>query len=325
VITVRAAWYERTGSARQVLRVGEIDRPQPGPGQVRVRLARSGINPTDVKSRSGSVPRPIEEFQIPHHDGVGTIDAVGDGADPIRVGQRVWVWFAATSRFGTAAQWTVIPDRQAVGLPEEVSDDLAASLGIPAMTAHRCLYADGPLDGATVLVAGGAGAVGHFAIQLACWGNARVITTVGTAEKAELARAAGAEHVVNYHDADAIDQIRAVAPSLDRIIEVALTANLAMDVSLAGPATTIVSYAAAAPDPILPVRDCMTANLTLRFVLLYTVPTPALRFAAATITSALADGALTALPTQHFPLDDIADAHEAVESGATGKVVLDLP
>lgn len=308
-----------------MLRVVELDRPEPGPGQVRVRVAVSGINPTDVKSRDGSSPRPIEGFQIPHHDGVGTIDAVGDGVSPDRVGQRVWVWFAATGRFGTAAQWSVVPVGQAVVLPDGVSDDLAASLGIPAMTAHRCLFADGPLDGGAVLIAGGAGAVGHFAIQLARRDGAGVLATVSSEEKAELARAAGAETVVNYHDVDAADQIRTAAPQLDRIVEVALAANLEMDVSLAGPATTVVSYAAGSTDPTLPVRDCMTANVTLRFVLVYNVPTPALHQAAGAITGTLTDGSLTTLPTRHFPLDEIAAAHEAVESGVTRKVVIDLP
>ena len=324
---MKAAFYEHTGPARAVLQVAELDRPEPGPGQVRVRVAVSGINPTDVKARDGSVPRPIEGFQIPHHDGVGTIDAVGDGVKASRIGQRVWVWFAAAgSRFGTAAQWTIVPEQQAVALPDGVSDDLAASLGVPAMTAHRCLFADGPLDTTmTVLVSGGAGAVGHFAIQLARRAGAWVISTVSGEEKAKLACAAGAQEVVNYHNTGAAEQIRAATPRLDRIIEVALAANLAMDVALAGPDTTIVCYAAGPTDPTLPVRACMSANLTLRFVLLYGVPRPALLRATADLTAALADGALTALPTRHFPLAEIASAHEAVESGFTGKVVLDLP
>ena len=322
---MKAACYEQTGPAREVLRVVELDRPEPGPGQVRVRVAVSGINPTDVASRAGTTPRTIEGFQIPHHDGVGTIDAVGDGVSPDRVGQRVWVWFAATGRFGTAAKWSVVPEQQAVVLPDGISDDLAASLGIPAMTAHRCLFADGPLDGGAVLIAGGAGAVGHFAIQLARRDGARVVATVSSEEKARLARAAGAETVVNYRDADAAEQIRAVAPQLDRIVEVALAANLEMDLSLAGPATTVVSYAAGSTDPTLPVRDCMTANVTLRFVLVYNVPVPALQQAAGAITGALTDGVLTTLPSRRFPLDEIAAAHEAVESGVTGKVVIDLP
>ena len=186
---MRAALYDRYGAGSEVLRVEEIERPEPGPGEVRVKIEYSGVNPTDWKSRSGATPRPIDGFQIPHHDGAGVIDAVGDGVDPGRIGQRVWTYMAAAGRkWGTAAQWTVVPARQAVPLPDGVSAELGASLGVPAMTAHRCLTADGPVDGKTVLVAGGAGAVGHFAIELAKFFGARVITTVSGPEKAELAR-----------------------------------------------------------------------------------------------------------------------------------------
>jgi NADPH2:quinone reductase len=249
------------------------------------------------------------------------IDAVGEGVDPARVGQRVWLWLAAAGRrWGTAAEWTVVPGRQAVPLPDGVSMELGASLGVPAMTAHRCLFADGPVSGKTVLVAGGAGAVGHFAIQLARWAGARVITTVSGPEKAELARQAGAEHVVNYRDPDAVDQIKAIAERVDRVIEVALGANLVLDLALAGPGTVIVTYAAEPADPVLPVRACMTANVVLRFILLYGVPAAALDQAVEGVCAALADGALTELPSQRFPLPDIVAAHEAAEAGPVGKV-----
>ena len=210
---MRAALYDRYGPAGDVLKVEEIEPPEPGPGEVRVRIAVSGINPTDWKSRAGATPRPIDGFQIPHHDGAGVIDEVGEGVDPGRRGERVWLWLAAAGRrWGTAAQWTVVPQRQAVRLPDGISPELGASLGVPAMTAHYCLFADGPLDGKTVLVAGGAGAVGHFAIELAKHAGAKVITTVSGPQKAELAARAGADYVVNYTDADAAAQIRALAP-----------------------------------------------------------------------------------------------------------------
>jgi NADPH:quinone reductase len=319
---MRAALYDSHGPARDVLKVTEVDRPEPGPGEVRVRIEASGVNPTDWKSRSGATARPMTEFQIPHHDGAGVIDAVGAGVDPSRVGQRVWVWLAAAGRpWGTAAEWSVVPDDQAVALPDGVSAELGASLGVPAITAHRCLFADGPLDGRSVLVAGGAGAVGHFAIELAKQAGARVVTTVSGPAKAELAGRAGADLVVNYHDSDALDQIRPFAP-LDRIVEVALGANLQLDLAVSGPPTYIVAYAAEAQDPVLPVRACMTANVTLRFVLLYGVPRAAVHQAAADITLALADGALTELPVTKFPLEEIAAAHEAVEAGAVGKVLV---
>jgi NADPH2:quinone reductase len=320
---VKAALYDRYGPAADVLRVQEVERPEPGPGEVRVKVAVSAVNPTDYKSRGGSTPRPIDGFQIPHHDGAGVIDATGEGVDPARVGQRVWLWFAAFGRrWGTAAEWTVVPERQAVALPEGVSMELGASLGVPAMTAHRCLFADGPVTGKTVLVAGGAGAVGHFAIQLARRAGARVIATVSGPQKAELARQAGADQVVNYRDADAADQIKAVAQRVDRVVEVALGANLGLDLALAGPGTVIVTYAAQASDPVLPVRACMTANVVLRFILLYGVPAAALDHAVADISAALAEGVLTELPEHRFPLSEIVAAHEAAEAGPTGKLLV---
>jgi NADPH2:quinone reductase len=319
---MRAVLYDSHGPAGEVLRVAEIDRPEPGPGEVRVQIEASGVNPTDWKSRSGMTPRAMDGFQVPHHDGAGVIDAVGPGVDPGRVGERVWLWLAAAGRpWGTAAEYSVVPAEQAVKLPEGASAELGASLGVPAMTAHRCLFADGPVKDATVLVAGGAGAVGHYAIELAKHAGARVVTTVSGPAKAELARQAGADLVVNYRDPGAAAEIAAFAP-VDRIVELALGANLQLDLAVSGPQTHIVDYAAEAEDPVLPVRPCMTANITLRFVLLYGVPRPALLQAAADVSRALADGALTELPVTRFALDQAAAAHDAVEAGAVGKVIV---
>jgi NADPH:quinone reductase len=322
---MRAALYDHYGAAREVLRVEDVERPEPGPGQVRVRVELSGVNPTDWKSRSGATPRPIDGFQIPHHDGAGVIDAVGEGVDPGRVGERVWLWMAAAgSRWGTAAQWTVVPAQAAVKLPEGASAELGASLGVPAMTAHRCLFADGPVDGKTVLVAGGAGAVGHFAIELAKYAGARVISTVSGPQKAELAAKAGADLVVNYREPGAADEIRsfAGAAGVDRVVEVALGANLQLDLAVVRLDARIVCYAAEPADPVLPVRACMNANVVLRFVLLYGVPPEATGQAAKDISAALATGALTELPVTKFPLDEITAAQEAVEGGAVGKVLV---
>ena len=326
---MKAARYDRYGPAREVLRVEDVERPEPGPGEVRVRVEFSGVNPTDWKSRSGATPRPIDGFQIPHHDGAGVIDAVGAGVDPGRAGQRVWLWMAAAGRrWGTAAEWAVVPVYAAVPLPDGVSAELGASLGVPALTAHRCLFADGPIDGQTVLVAGGAGAVGHFAIELAKRAGARVASTVSGPQKAELAAKAGADLVVNYREPDAADQIMsfAGAAGVDRVVEVALGANLQLDLAVvARPDARIVCYAADGDDPVLPVRACMNANVELRFVLLYGVPAEALIQAAGDITDALADGALTELPVSRFPLDEIAAAQDAVEHRALGKVLVVVP
>ena len=323
---MKAALYEKHGSAADVLTVADVDRPEPGPGEVRVRMRLSAVNPTDWKSRAGLTPRPVDGFQVPQHDGAGVIDAVGDGVDPGRVGQRVWTWLAASgNKWGTAAQWCVLPSRRAVPLPENASDELGACLGVPALTAHRCLFADGPVQGKNVLVAGGAGAVGHFAIELAKFRGARVVTTVSSPQKAELARQAGADQVVNYRDSDATEQLRAFAPEMDRIVELALGANLELDLAVSGLRTHIVDYAAEQQDPVLPVRRCMNASLTIRFMLLYSVPDEIQDEAAADITAALTAGALTALPITRFALDQIAAAQEAVEHGAVGKVVLEIP
>ncbi len=321
---MRAAVYDRPGPAAEVLRVAEVDCPEPGPGEVRVRVHASGVNPTDDKTRSGATGRPIDGFQIPHHDGAGVIDAVGPGVPEHRVGQRVWVFLAAFGwRWGTAAEWTVVPERQAVPLPEAASFELGASLGVPAVTAYHSLFADGPVRDAVVLVAGGAGAVGHFAVNLAVWGGAaQVIATASGPAKAQLAREAGAGHVVNYTDRDAAEQIKSVAGPADRIVEVALGANLGLDLAVSRPGTVVTSYAAHPQDPVLPVRACMTANIVLRFMLLYTVPAAELDEAVNGIRAALEAGALTELPVHRYSLDDIVAAHEAVEKGVTGKVLV---
>jgi NADPH:quinone reductase len=320
---MKAALYRNSGPAAEVLRVEDIERPEPGPGEVLVRVRASGINPTDYKTRRGTTARPIDGFQVPHQDGAGVIEAVGAGVDPARAGERVWIWFAAHGRrWGTAAEWSVVPERQAVPLPDGASFELGASLGVPAMTAHYCLFADGPIAGKTVLVAGGAGAVGHFAIELTKRSGARVIATVSSAEKAALAEKAGADLVVNYRSADAAERIRAYAPVVDRVVEVALGANLELDLAVAHPGTVVMTYAAEAENPVLPVRACMNAVATLKFMLLYNVPVTALEQAATDITAALNAGDLTALPVHKFALDDIVAAHEAAEGGITGKVVV---
>jgi NADPH:quinone reductase len=322
---MRAALYDHYGPASEVLRVDDVERPEPGPGQVRVRIEASGINPTDWKSRSGATARPIAGFQIPHHDGAGVIDAVGAGVDTGRKGQRVWIMMAAAgSPWGTAAEWSVVPQEQALPLPDNASIELGASLGVPAVTAHRCLFADGPIEGKTVLVAGGAGAVGHFAVELAKRAGARVITTVSGPEKAELAAKAGADLVVNYREPGGEDEIRAFTADagVDHVVEVALGANLKLDLAVIANGARIACYAAEPVDPALPVRACMNANVVFRFVLLYTVPPEALALAARDVTAAVAAGALTELPVTRFGLDETAAAQDAVEAGALGKVLV---
>lgn len=322
-----AAIY-RTGGDSGALEVTEVDTPEPGPGEVRVAVAISAVNPTDWKSlRAADVP--ASGFAVPNQDGAGIIDAVGPGVPDGRVGQRVWLLLAARDRqWGTAAQYSIVPAQQAVPLPEGASFELGASLGVPALTAWHCLNCDGPVRDLTVLVSGGAGAVGNMAIQLARWaGAAHVIATVSGPEKAETARSAGAQTVVNYHDVDAAQQIRAAAPDgVDRIVEVALEANLELDLAVLAPHAIIITYAAAADtDVTLAVRRLMADNITLRFMLLYTVRPAQLQAAIAAVSQAVAEGVLHTLALHRFPLDQIGAAHDAVKSGVVGKVLVDVP
>jgi NADPH:quinone reductase len=323
---MRAIAYESLGPS-DVLQLVDVGTPEPGPGEVRVRVYVSAVNPTDWKQRSGStVSRMPFPRMVPNQDGAGVIDAVGPGVDSRRVGERVWLWMAMTPHgLGTAQEYVCLPERHVVRLADEVSFDLGASLGVPAVTAAVALFGDGRLSGKNVLVAGGAGAVGHFAIQLAIRDGARVITTVSSAAKAELAHAAGADVVVNYRDKDAAGAIREAAPDgIDRIVEVALAQNLPLDLDVIKPGGTIVTYAAAGEEPRIPVRRLMTANLSLKFLLLYNAGDEALDAAIREVSSALVDGALTELPGQRFPLEETAAAHDAVEGGAVGKVLIDV-
>jgi len=278
---------------------------------------------------------------VPHQDGAGTIDAVGDGVERLRVGQRVWLWEAAWHRAdGTAQQSVVLPERQVRPLPDSASFDLGASLGIPALTAHRCLtVADGgphrlhpgALSGRTVLLAGGAGAVGHAAIQLVRWAGGTAVTTVSSAAKAELARLAGAHHVVNYREADTVAAIRAIAPDgVDIVVEVAPGANAALDAAVAAPNAVVAIYANnGGAEVTLRIRDNMTPNVRYQFVLVYTVPPVAKDAAVEDVSAAVADGALpvgadAGLPIHRFPLERTADGQAAVEAGVVGKVLVDV-
>lgn len=263
---------------------------------------------------------------MPNQDGAGEVAAVGDGVDPARVGERVWLWEAQWQRpQGTAAQWIALPSRQAVALPPGVSLELGAGLGIPAITAHRCLFADGPLSGAQILVHGGAGAVGHAAIELGTWHGARVATTVSSEQKAELARAAGAELVINYRSEPVADRVREWAPDgVARIVEVNLSANVSLDTEVLANGGVVSLYTT--PDrPVELSRSLMVLNAQVSFVLVYTIPPEAKLAAVADISQALRDGALTALPTHRFDLQRMAAAHDAVEQGVVGKVLVELP
>lgn len=322
-----AAVYEQAGPDAR-LEIRELAVPDPGPGEVRVKVAVSGVNPTDWKSRKRAGAPMVGAFQVPNQDGAGTIDAVGAGVSADRIGERVWLLMAAKDNvWGTAAEFCVVPAERAVPLADGASWELGASLGVPALTAAYCLNANGPAGGRTILVSGGAGAVGHATIELARFeGAEQVIATVSGEQKAQLARAAGAHTVVNYRDADAVEQIRTAAPGgVETFVEVALDQNLELDLAVAAPHAAIVCYAAG-EDTVaeVPVRQLMTLNVALRFMLLYGVSGEDLADAIERTQRAVAAGALTTLPLVRFSLEQAAQAHDAVEQGAVGKVLIDL-
>ncbi|RKN48465.1 NADPH:quinone reductase [Micromonospora endolithica] len=332
---MKAIVYERTGDA-SVLQLVDRPVPEPGPGEVLVRMAVSGVNPTDWKGRR-QWPLPAG-WQIPGQDGAGVVEAVGAGVDAQLIGERVWIWEAAWQRpWGTAAEYTVVPVRQAVRLGD-ASFDLGASLGIPFLTAHRCLTAGeympeklhaGALGDHTVLVQGGAGAVGNAAIQLARWADACVIATVSSAEKAQLAAAAGADFVINYREQDVVEEVRKIAPDgVHTIVEVAATQNAAADAQLLRHGGAACVYADDGGDTVtLPIRPLMTHNARWQFVLVYTEPKAAKAQALADVAAAVAQGAVrvgedAGLPLHRYPLARTVAAHEAVENGAVGKVLI---
>ena len=322
---MRAAYYDSQGAAAEVLRIGELPEPEAGPGEVRVRLRYSGINPGDTKKRTGyfSSVMPYPRV-IPHSDGSGTIDRVGAGVDPGRVGQRVWVYNAQSYRpFGTAAEYTSVPASSAAPLPDEVDDLLGACLGIPGITAHRAVFADGPVRGRVVLVHGVLGAVGSFAAQLARWGGATVIGTVRRA--GDVAELTGpiADRTVALDDPGAAAAIRAYAGGgVDRIIEVAFSDNVDLDARVAANGAVIAAYATRDPRPQLDFWPMLMDNLTIRLFGSDDFPTEAKQQAAADLTTAAHDGALTARIAEPMLLEEIAAAHDRVDADNRRRVVL---
>ncbi|WP_457950165.1 NADPH:quinone reductase [Pseudarthrobacter sp. alpha12b] len=337
---MKAIVYEETGPS-SVLKLQDKPLTEPRPGEVRVRLVVSGVNPTDWKSRSGAGSRKLESPKVPNQDGAGVIDQVGSGVTGFKVGDRVWLWDVAWGgNEGTAQEYVVVPAHKAVALPRAESFDTGASLGIPALTAHRALAAseDGParlspgaLAGRTVLVTGGAGAVGHAAIQLARWAGAAVITTVSGDRKAELARRAGAGTVINYRTDDVVRAIQEVAADgVDIIVDVNAPANIETDLEVLRPGGTISIYAANPGESLtVPIRESMTKNVRYQFILTYTVTDQQKQHAVAAVAEALAAGALRVgedhgLPLTRFPLEQTPAAHDAVEQETVGKVIIDV-
>jgi NADPH2:quinone reductase len=325
---MRAAWYDRQGPAAEVLQVGEIPAPRPGPGEVRVRVRFSGINPGDTKKRADrfGLGMPFARI-VPHSDGAGVIDEVGEGVDAGRIGRRVWVHGAQSYRpSGTAAQLTVVPDGQAVALPEEVSDEVGACLGIPGITAHRAVFGDGPVAGRTVLVHGVLGGVGSLAAQLARWGGAEVVATVRRGGDVAAVDPAVTRRVVALDARDPAGEIRRHAPAgVDRIIEVAFSENVDLDAAVVAGDAVIAAYGTREDRPSLPFRPLLWANVTIRLLGSDDFPAAAKREAAIALTTAAREGALSIPIGDPLPLDRIADAHDRVDAGARERVLISLP
>ncbi|HEY1545140.1 MAG TPA: NADPH:quinone reductase [Xanthobacteraceae bacterium] len=326
---MRAAYYEANGAAAAVLRLGDLPTPEPGPGEVRVKLAASGVNPSDVKSREGRTRKIAFPRVVPHSDGAGTIDKVGSGVAPARVGERVWTWNAQWKRaFGTAAEYVVLPAALAVRLPGHIGFAEGACLGIPAMTAYHAI-ATAEVDSATtVLIAGGAGGVGHYAIQFAKARGAVVIATVSSDAKARLARAAGADHVIDYKREDVGAAIMDLTDreGVDAVIEMDLAANAKLYSGVLRPRGQVVVYGTGAPEAPVPAQFLLVNANTIKWIFVYELTAAERAAAVGAITELMEAKRLTHNVALSLPLGEIVRAHEAVEQGKTpGNVVVTLP
>jgi NADPH2:quinone reductase len=326
---MKAVWYERTGLAEEVLVMGEMPTPSPGPGEVRVKLHASGVNPSDCNRRRGAGYAMEYPRVIPNSDGAGIVDQIGEGVPGSLLHQRVWLYNGQRGRaFGTAAEYIALPADLISPLPEQIDFADGACLGIPAMTAHRCVFADGAVTGQTVLVTGGAGAVGHYAIQLAKWGGARVVATVSSDLKAEHARAAGADAIINYQIEDVVARIMDATEGegVDRIVEVDFGANLPVAVGVLKLNGTLASYASVGNrEPTFPYSGLSRNNITLHLVVLNNCPYAARRQAQRDITRWVGTGQGVHRVWKEYPLAETAHAHKAVESGGKlGTVVVTI-
>lgn len=327
---MRAVWYERTGPANEVLRLGEKPTPEAGPGEVRVKLLASGVNPADGNRRRGQGYAMEAAFVIPNSDGAGIVDQVGAGVTKHRTGDRVWLYNGQRNgrNCGTAAEWIALDADLVTALPDNVGFDAGAALGIPCMTAHRCVFGSGPVTGKSVLVTGGGGAVGNYAIQLAAWGGARVLATASPGWQREDATAAGAAHVLDRADPDlALHCLELnIGKGIDRIVDVDFGGNLPWTKDVVALNGVISSYATRGnSSPMVPFRELMLKNVTLQAVLLPTSPIEGRRQAQTDILKWL-----QAAPRLHrtvgpFPLAETIAAHQAVEAGGKRGTVIVAP
>jgi NADPH2:quinone reductase len=325
---MRAVWYDRQGPAKEVLTFGELPTPEAGPGQVRVRLEASGVNPSDTYRRRGDTPKEYPRV-ITNSDGAGIVDQVGSGADPSWLGKRVWLYNGQRNGrwMGTAAEYIALDADLVTELPAQVSFAEGATLGIPCMTAHRCVFAGGPVQGRFLLITGGAGAVGHYAVQLASWAGATVIATVSSPAKAERARQGGAAHVLNYREEDVAARVKEITSGAgaDDVVDVDLGGNLQQTLAAVRDGGSITFYASNGDrNPRIPARLLMQKNLTLRAMVLPTSAHEGRRRAQSDIRRWVATPGRILSVAARFPLAETAAAHEAVEAGGkTGTVIVE--
>ena len=327
---MQAVFYSRQGPAQEVMQFGTQPLPKPAAGEVRVRLSTSGVNPSDWKVRKGGLGRSlIAPLIIPHSDGAGAIDAVGEGVPESRIGERVWIWNGQWKRpFGTAAQYIALPSFQAVALPAHVGYPEGACLGIPALTAVHAVRIAEACRGMNILVAGGAGAVAHYAIQMAKARGATVLTTVSSAAKAEHARAAGADHIINYRTEDVGSRVKALTggAGVDALIEMDLPANAAAYPQILKPRSNVIVYGMSKSEATLPSSWLMQNSITIRFFLIYELTQEQREAALGELTGLLSEGTLKHSIALRLPLHDAASAHDRIEQGLVmGNVVLDIP
>ncbi len=322
---MQAAYYESNGIAREVLRVGDVETPHAGAGEVRIKVAASGVNPSDVKSRQGTTRKIAYPRVIPHSDGAGVIDEVGAGVSKSRIGERVWLWNGQWKRpFGTAAEFIVLPASQAVSLPDKVSFESGACLGIPAMTAVHAVALAEVTKGMTLLVSAGAGAVSQYVIQFAKAKGAHVIATISSADKAKAAQDAGADATIDYKRENVGERVMDITGKrgVDAIIEMDLTANAKLIPGVLRPKGRIIIYGTG-PEAVVPAAFCLVNSIRLQFFLVYELDAAERERAVSAINTALEKGQLhnrLARPT--FALADTMAAHEAVERGTLGNVIV---
>jgi NADPH2:quinone reductase len=327
---MKAAWYEKFGPANEVIKVGKFEKPTPGHGEVLIRMRTSGVNPSDTKKRDGAFPDLLDNGPvIPNSDGAGIIEAVGSGVPHSRIGQRVWVYQAQFGRLhGTAAEYLAIDSHRAVVLPDNVGYEVGACLGIPAMTAHRCVFADGSVNDQTLLITGGAGRVGFYAIQWAKIGGATVITTASNDKARQDCIAAGADYIVNHEEPDWHEQLLKMTEGnkVDRVIDVEFGVNLPKVLDVIKVGGVIASYSSTVvPEPALPFKRMMFMDLTIRMVIVYAMPEEAKGAAIKDITETLEKNDLLHRVAARYPLDKFAEASNKIEKGGFwGCVVVDI-